>query len=303
MAKQKESDKKQVDNYKKDSEAPLPKGRLLAIGGKEDKGEEDGRKKEQTTNKEFESEEILKFFVSQLKGDKPTIAVIPTASNIPDEMGKDYVKLFKDLGIENVEVLDIRDRADAADPRNCDIVEKATAIYFTGGDQLRLTSILGGTRVLQLMKKRYTYDDILIAGTSAGATALSTPMIYEVDTKGGYLKGDVRVTTGLEFLKNVAVDTHFIQRGRLVRMAQCITTNPGCIGVGLEEDTAAFITEGHNLEVIGSGLITIVDGMGLTKTNIYDISTGEVFSAHDLRVHLLAKGERYIFPTFEQLHA
>lgn len=297
MAKRKVS-----DHYKNKEEAPVPKGRLLAIGGKESKGDSDELKQIQENNIDFESEEILKFFVDHLRGKDPVVAVIPTASNIPEEMGKEYTRLLKKLGVKHVEVLDIRNREDAKEGRNCEVIERAAGIYFTGGDQLRLTSILGGTQMLQLMKERFTYDDILVAGTSAGATALSTPMIYEADTKGGYLKGDVRITTGLEFLKNVAVDTHFIERGRLVRMAQCVVTNPGCIGIGLEEDTAAFITEGREVQVVGSGLLTVVDGMGLTSTNIYDIATGEPFTARGLCVHLLSAGQQYTIPTFDELH-
>ena len=294
--------RKELEQQANKSEAPVPKGRLLAIGGKESKGGNEELKQEQATNVDFESEEILKYFVSALKGSNPSIAVLPTASNIPEEIGKEYTKLFQELGVSKVEVLDIRTREDARDPKNCEIIEKAAGIYFTGGDQLRLTSILGGTRLLQLMKERYTYDEILIAGTSAGATALSTPMIYEADTQGGFLKGDVRITTGLEFLKNVAIDTHFIMRGRIVRMAQCIVTNPGCIGIGLEEDTAICISGGRELEVLGSGLVTIVDGMGISKTNIYEIGTGAPFSVRDLSIHLLCPGEKYRIPTFEELH-
>ncbi|MFD2512458.1 cyanophycinase [Pontibacter locisalis] len=294
--------KKKVSNkHKGHQEAPIPKGRLLAIGGHESKGEGD-KNKEQERNKEFESEEILKFFVSKLSGEKPMVVVIPTASNIPEEMAKDYVKVLKELGVEKVEVLDIRNREEAKDPKNLKVVERASGFFFTGGNQLRLTSILGGTDMLQLMRERYTYEDILIAGTSAGAVALSTPMIYEVMTHGGFIKGDVRVTTGLEFMKDVAIDTHFIQRGRMVRMAQCIVTNPGCIGIGLEEDTAAYVTEGREMLVIGSGLMTVVDGMDLTSTDIYKIGTGDPFSVRGLKVHLLAKDETYSVPTYDQLH-
>ncbi|MDX5438295.1 MAG: cyanophycinase [Pontibacter sp.] len=297
MAKRKVSER-----YKKEGEAPVPKGRLLAIGGHESKGGDESLKQEQKRNEDFESEEILKFFVSQLRGNNPTIALIPTASNIPDAMVKEYKKVFSGLGIEHVEVLDIRSRTDAEDKAYCEVVENAAAIYFSGGDQLRLTSVLGGTKILQLMKERFTYDDVLIAGTSAGATALSTPMIYEVKSHGAFLKGDVRVTTGLEFLKNVAVDTHFIERGRIVRIAQCIVTNPGCIGIGLEEDTAIYVTDGREVEVVGSGLVTVVDGLNISSTNIYEIDTGEPFSVRDLRVHLLAGGQKYTIPTFDQLH-
>ncbi len=279
----------------------MPKGRLLAIGGKEDKGEGD-LKDTQEKNVDFESEQILKFFIDKLPGTDPLVVLIPTASTVPEEIVKDYKAGFSRFGFNNLEVLDIRTRADAQDPAHLELIEKAGGIFFTGGDQLRLTAILGGTPVLELMKERYTYDDILIAGTSAGATAMSTPMIYEVMTHGGFLKGDVRITTGLEFLKNIAIDTHFIERGRIVRMAQAISTNPGCIGIGLEEDTAIYVLEGRELEVIGSGLITIVDGMRLTSTTIHEIGSGEPFSVRDLKVHLLACGERYSIKTYDQLH-
>jgi cyanophycinase len=152
------------------------------------------------------------------------------------------------------------------------------------------------------MKQRYTYDNIIVGGTSAGAAAMSTPMIYEGETQGGMIKGDVRITTGLEFLKDVAIDTHFISRGRIVRMSQAIATNPGCIGVGLEEDTAILVTEGRNLEILGNGLVTVVDGMDSTHTNIYEIGNGEPFTIRDLKIHLLGRGDHYQIPVFEQLH-
>ena len=294
--------KKVSDRHKNQQEAPVPKGRLLAIGGSEDKGKKE-LKEEQQRNINFEPEEILKFFISELRGKDPMVAIVPTASTIPVEVAEDYVNVFKAHGVKNVEVIDIRNRPDAKNQAYMDIVERAAGIIFPGGDQLRLTSILGGTAVLELMKERYTYDeDIIIAGTSAGATAMSTPMIYEGETKGGYIKGDVRITTGLEFLKNVAIDTHFIERGRIVRIAQCIATNPGCIGVGLEEDTAIYITEGKHFRVLGSGLLTVVDGMDITDTNIYEIGTGEAFTVRNMRVHLLSSGECYTIPTYDQLH-
>jgi cyanophycinase len=294
--------KKVSDRHKHHKEAPVPKGCLLAIGGREDKGNKE-LSEEQSKNTDFESEEILKYFVSTLKGKEPMIAVVPTASTEPEKLAQDYVKEFHKLGVKNVEVIDVRSREDAKKPEFLDIVERAAGIMFTGGDQLRLTSILGGTPVLQLMKERYTYDDgFIIAGTSAGATAMSTPMIFEGETQGGYIKGDVRITTGLEFLKNVAIDTHFIQRGRIVRVSQCIVTNPGCIGIGLEEDTAICVTKGGQIKVLGSGLVTIVDGLDITETNIYEIGTGEPFSVRNMRVHLLAEGDTYILPTYDQLH-
>ncbi|TXK49821.1 cyanophycinase [Pontibacter qinzhouensis] len=293
--------RKQVKTYNSQKEAPIPKGRLLAMGGAEDKGHAE-LKEEQNKNIDFISEEILKRFVAELRGDNPLVAIVPTASTVPDEIAKDYQAVFTELGVKNLEIIDIRARKDAYNETYCEILEQAAGIMFTGGDQLRLTSILGGTPALELMKERYTFQDIIIAGTSAGATAMSTPMIYEGETHGGYIKGDVRITTGLEFMKNVAIDTHFIARGRIVRMSQAISTNPGCIGIGLEEDTAILVTEGKEVEVLGSGLVTVVDGMGISYTNIYEIKTGEPFTVRDMRVHLLSRGERYTLPIYDQLH-
>lgn len=277
----------------------IPKGKLLAIGGKEDKGE--GQPDEKPENINFISEQVLKRFVAELRGDNPMVLVIPTASEIPEESSQDYVTLFKELGVTNVQVADIRNRPDANLPEYLEMIKNAAGIMFTGGDQLRLTAIFGGSDALQAMKERYIYSNIIIAGTSAGAAAMSTPMIYEGESQGGYIKGDVRMTTGLEFLKNVAIDTHFLTRGRIVRMTQAICTNPECIGIGLEEDTAILVTDGGKMEVVGSGLVTVVDGMGITESNIYEIENGQPFTAKGLRVHLLGNEDTYLIPAYERL--
>jgi cyanophycinase len=282
-------------------QCPEPKGLLLAIGGREDKGG-DNLNDVQKMNKNFISEEILKRFVDELKGENPLVAVVPTASTMPDEMIEDYQQIFSGLGITNIEIIDVRNRLGAMDPAFSDIAERAAGIMFTGGDQLRLTAMLGGTPLLRLMKERYTYDPVVIAGTSAGAAAMSTPMIYEGQSEAGYILGDVRITTGLEFLKDVSIDTHFIARGRVIRMAQAIAMNPGCVGVGLEEDTAALVTRGREFEVLGSGIVTVLDGMGMSETNVYEIGNGEPFTVRDFKLHLLSRGQKFQLPTQPQLH-
>jgi cyanophycinase len=277
----------------------VPKGKLLAIGGKEskEKGQPDGKER----NINFISEQILKRFVEELKGENPMIAVIPTASSIPEISARDYTTIFNKLGVHNIKIIDIRTRVDAKKPEYIEAIKEAAGIMFTGGDQLKLTAIYGGTDILQAMKERYAFSEVIIAGTSAGAAAMSTPMIYEGESEGGYIKGDVRITTGMEFLKNVAIDTHFLTRGRIVRMTQAIATNPECIGIGLEEDTAILVTEGGHVEVVGSGLVTVVDGMGITDTNIYAIQTGEPFTVKGLRVHLLGDMDKYFIPSYARL--
>ncbi len=283
-------------------ECPTPRGKLLAIGGSESKAQSPKPESNQVNNSNFESQQVLKRFCQELRGEDPMVAVFPVASSIPEEMGQDYREVFKRLGINRVEIVDIRNRQDADDPRYLEIVERAAGFMFTGGDQLRLTSILGGTRLMERLKERYTDDPIIIAGTSAGAAALSTPMIYTGQSDGGFKKGDVYITTGLEFMRDVAIDTHFIARGRIWRMAQAIATNPQCIGIGLEEDTAILFSEGNHLEVVGSGLIVVVDGKGMTQTNISEVDPGVPITIRDLKVHMLGKGDRYTLPIQDQQH-
>jgi cyanophycinase len=127
---------------------------------------------------------------------------------------------------------------------------------------------------------------------------MSTTMIYEGQSGGEFLKGQVRITTGLEFIRDVALDTHFIARGRMIRMAHMLATNPGCIGIGLEEDTGIVVKKGSEVEVIGSGLIVLMDARGCTTTNIHQIDTGEPVTLRNLKVDLLGKGERFALPEF-----
>ena len=245
---------------------------------------------------------ILRRVVKEV-GDKGYILVLPIASEEPDEAAQDYVKVFTDLGCPRVEVLDIRTREEVDSENSLRLLNEAGGVMFTGGDQLRLTVLLGGTAFQRRLKERYTHEPFVIAGTSAGAAAMSTPMIYQGRNNAGMLKDEIHITTGLEFLHNVAIDTHFVARGRIVRMAQIIATNPSCIGLGLEEDTAVVVTKGRELEVIGSGLVVVLDGMSVTQTNIHEVEPGKPFSIRDLHMHLLSGGERYTLPIMEQLHA
>jgi cyanophycinase len=275
------------------SHSPIPKGRLMAIGGHEQRQTPDQSSSSQEQSADF----ILQRFVDELPS-RRTVVVIPTASEEPDEAAQDYIDVFTSLGIENVEVLNIQDREQANSDESLAIIDRADGVMFTGGDQLRLTALLGGTAVLKRLSERYLHEPIVIAGTSAGAAAMSTPMIYQGRNDAGFLKDEIHITTGLQLLRDVAIDTHFIKRGRIVRMAQIIATNPGCIGLGLEEDTAVLVTKGRELEVIGNGIVVLLDGHECTGNTIYEIQPGEVFSVRDLRLHLLAKGQRYTLPGF-----
>ncbi|MBF9141764.1 cyanophycinase [Hymenobacter properus] len=284
---------------KKEAESTClpPKGILIAIGGHEDKSPAPGTDPEA----EYAPDSILRRFVSEV-GPNKNILIVPIASEEPKAAAKDYLDLFNSLEAGKVDVLDLQNREQAHSEEALRQLEEADGFMFTGGDQLRLTALLGGTPWLRRLKERFTHEEIVIAGTSAGAAAMSTPMIYQGRDNQGMLKDEIHVTTGLQFVHDVAIDTHFVARGRIIRMAQIIATNPGCIGLGLEEDTAVVIRDGRELEVIGSGVVTVVDGQDCTDTNIHRIKSGEAITIRDLRVHILSCGEFYTLPVQEDMH-
>lgn len=264
---------------------PAPNGTLLIIGGKEDKGEVD--------KKNAIHLEVLTAFIKLTGKDDPVIEVITTASKVEKELFEDYVKVFEELKVSNVGQIHHKERKEVLEEDLTGRVKKADAFFFTGGDQLKLTSLYGGTSFLANLKERYISDKIVIGGTSAGAMAMSTPMIYAGSKDVQQIAGEIKITTGLEFLKDVCVDTHFVDRSRFVRMAQVIATNPTSIGIGIEEDTAIIVHEGAKAEVIGNGIITVIEGFNISTTNITDYGEDAPVSISDLRVHLLGKGAFY----------
>ncbi len=276
----------------------VPNGVLVIIGGHEDKGGKQDKKVQET----HRSEEILSAFI-QLTGKKePVIEVITSGSAEGAESFKDYEKAFAKLGAKEIGHIHHDHRADALGTALNDRIQKADCVYFSGGDQLKLSSIYGGTDFLLKLKDRYINDKLVLAGTSAGAMAFSTPMIFAGNQEVQQLAGEVRITTGLEFLKDVCIDTHFVDRSRFVRMAQVIATNPGCIGIGIEEDTAIIVREGVEAEVIGSGVIIVIEGFNITDSNILKFGSGESIYIHNLNVSLLSKGNHYKIPRHNPPH-
>lgn len=159
---------------------------------------------------------------------------------------------------------------------------------------MRLTATFGGTDFLRILLDRYSKEEFVIAGTSAGAMAMSNTMIYEGNATRAHLKGEVKITTGLGFIDDVIIDSHFEKRGRFGRLAQAVATNPSCIGIGLGEDTGMLITEGNKMEAIGSGLVIIIDGHEIRHSNIADIPYGNPISIENLKVHFCEKGNGYV---------
>ena len=274
----------------------IPKGKLVIIGGAVDLGSS------LNYNENISHPHYIKFFeqgilrrvmVESAKAENSVVEVITTASQIPDIVGTEYIKSFNQLQVNNVNVLDIRSRTDAARQEYLDRILKADVVMFTGGDQLRLSSIFGGTKFLQILKKRYHEDNFLIAGTSAGAAAASTNMIYRGSSSEALVKGEVQITAGLGFVDSVIVDTHFVQRGRIGRLFYAVASNPGMLGIGLGEDAGLLITEGNCLEAIGSGLTILVDGRYINETSIYEVEIGSPVSIDGLKVHVMSLFDRY----------
>lgn len=271
-----------------------PKGKLIAIGGSEDKGTDLEKGEIHRNNLNFFELGILRRVVEEAGGPSARIEVITTASMIPNEVGNNYLDAFGKIGCTNIGLMHIRNRQDTANKEYMDRIRSCDAVMFSGGNQLRLSVTDGGTEFLALLKKRYKEENFVIAGTSAGAMAMSQTMIYEGNATRAHLKGEVKMTTGLDFIDSVIIDSHFEKRGRFGRLAQSVATNPSCIGIGLGEDTGMLITEGNKMEAIGSGLVVIIDGHDILHSNIADIPDGNPISLENLKVHFCEKGNGYL---------
>ncbi|MEO8711705.1 MAG: cyanophycinase [Parafilimonas sp.] len=272
----------------------IPSGKLIAIGGAEDKGADTDLGQLHKNNLNFFELGILRRIVEETGGVKKRIEVVTTASMIPYQVGENYLNAFGKIGCVNVDIMHIRTREDLHQPEYLERLKKCDCIMLSGGNQMRLSATLGGTTFLKALRDRYWNENIVIAGTSAGAMAMSNTMIYEGNPFKAHLKGEVKITTGLRMIDNVIFDSHFEKRGRFVRLAQAVASNPGCIGIGLGEDTGMIITQGNRMEAIGSGLIIIIDGHEVVHTNIADIPEGNPMSIENLRVHFCARGNGYI---------
>ncbi len=273
-----------------------PKGKLVIIGGAVDMGSSISSQERvlQPDYLKFFDRGILKRIINEsAKREGSHVEVVTTASQIPELVGNEYIKAFSQLNVPHVNTMHIKSREDAVHKNYLDRIHKADIVIFTGGDQLRLSSIFGGTEFLQILKARYQKENFLLAGTSAGAAAASTHMIYKGQSNDALIKGEVQITAGLGFIDSVIIDTHFVQRGRIGRLLYAVASNPGILGIGLGEDAGLLITEGSMMEAIGSGLIILVDGKNMVETNIYDVELGSPVSIENLRLHVMSIYDRY----------
>lgn len=285
----------------KRNRCPVPLGVLLVIGGSENKGEDEAKRKQ--TPSDFERLQILKKFIALTEKEDPTIEIVTSASTEGVESFEDYRNAFEELKISNLGHIHHTSRGQVKeDDKLLERVDRADGIFFAGGDQLKYTSLYGGSAFLTRLKERYIYEKFVVAGTSAGAMALSTPMIYAGNSEVQELGGMIKVTTGLEFLKDVCIDTHFVHRGRFVRMAQVVVTNPTSIGVGIEEDTAIVVRNGLDVEVTGTGTIIIIEGHRISDSNIEEFTSEKPITIRDLNVHILSDKDKYKIPQSNPPH-
>lgn len=267
-----------------------PKGKLLIIGGAEDKGNEPPDIIEQM--KEFTRYEILTELLPNSKGQK--IEIVTTGSAFHEEVKKTYRKAFRRIGFNSLGFIAIKDRMGARRKNYLSKVQNAGAIFFTGGDQFRLSTILGGSPFVEAIRERYYNDaDFIVAGTSAGAMIMSEIMITGGGLTEALVFGNLNTASGLNFLPFSIIDTHFIRRGRFARLAHAVTMNPEQLGIGLGEDTALIIRNGTDAECRGSGMVVIVDGRYIKQTNIASVQPGELVFVENIKVHLLVKGCRF----------
>lgn len=264
------------------------KGILIPIGGNEDKGSgnHDGEL-------DFVTEGILSKVVQESGGLNASIVVIPTASSIPVEVGENYLSAFDLLGCTNVEILDIRSREDAENKEMLDKVKNANCIMFSGGDQSKIVDIIGNSEMHKLLKHRFQNEEVVIAGTSAGAMAMSSEMISGGSSSEALLKGSVRMRDGMQFIPGLIIDSHFIQRGRFGRLAEAVAKYPQLLGVGLAEDTGMIIKNCNNFTIIGSGMVIIFDPSSLTHNNVEILPKGTPMTMANLTVHVLANGDTF----------
>lgn len=252
------------------------RGFLIPIGGAEEK---------------LHNPEILDRFVDICGGKKARIAIIPTASEL-DDTGRNYEKLFRKLGIRHARVLQAITRDDCSSQEFLDYVDRSDGVFMTGGNQLRLSTTLGGTPLAQKIRRRNAHG-MHVAGTSAGAAFMAEHMIAG-GIEGATPHPDmVTLAPGLGLTNKFIIDQHFRQRDRLGRLLTALAYNPFAIGIGLDEDTAAFIRPGDDLEVIGSGGITIIDPSDISYSSMDLARRGDPVSLIDVKLHILISGGRF----------
>lgn len=271
-----------------------PKGKLLVIGGGQDlSGDADPLTDE---NDDFKRLEILKELIPKKTSHRRKyIEVITTASTEPGGINKQYLKAFKSLGFSKVGFIFVGSALESNNLKFVKRIKKAHAVLFSGGNQFRLSTILGNTDILAAIRQRYMEDsEFIVAGSSAGAMAFSEIMILGGTIDETILNTPLDISTGFGFISQCVIDTHLMHRGRFGRLSHTVVANPGILGLGISEKAALLIKKGNNAVCIGSGVVIIIDGSDVEYTNIFIAEEDEALCVENLKVHILSNGNSYL---------
>lgn len=252
-------------------------GNLIIIGGAEDK---EGKK------------EILNKVCSCINKESDILLVATVATEYPKEAAEKYKKAFREIGVKHIEILDISKRMDAYKKENVSLIKKAALIFFTGGDQLKITSLLGGSPIYTALKET-SIKGTYIVGTSAGASVMSDTMIVDGNSEEAPRKCTLEMSPGIGLIKNVILDQHFDQRGRIGRLLTGVAQNPEVLGIGIDENTAIVVNKEGEILVIGEGAVYFIDGSEISYTNVSEQNSEEVLSMYNVKLHILKNGNRF----------
>ncbi len=252
-------------------------GKLIIIGGAEDKKGD---------------KEILKRVAKYIDPKNEKLIIATIATQYPEKSYENYKNIFSNLGVENIDKLDISNREEAFKKENIELINDANLLFFTGGDQLRITSMIGGTPVYDAIKN-LCINGGLIAGTSAGASVMSDTMIVEGEDDESPHKCTLKMSPGLGLVNNIIIDQHFAQRGRIGRLLTAIAQNPEVLGIGIDEDTAIVVSDKGTAEVIGSGAVYFIDGSSISYSNVSEQYSDEILSMFNVKIHVLKEGNRF----------
>ncbi len=258
------------------------KGTLIIVGGREDK-----------------SGDMIILSEIARRGKNGKLVLATVASDVADEVWADYERIFKDLGVREIVHLDINSPEEARMPEKLDVLEGASVVYFTGGDQLKITTRIGGTPVADRIHEIYRTGGT-IAGTSAGASVMSSTMLIGGEGDESHKIGNWMMAPGLGLTNKMIVDQHFAQRGRIGRLLGAVALNPGFLGVGIDEDTSIIVSD-DQFEVIGTNAVYVVDGREVKQTNITEAPKDSIMTIYGVRLHILAHSDVFDFTSRQPL--
>jgi cyanophycinase len=269
-------------------------GKVILIGGNVEKGLKAIIKGTSLRALKKPEPKILKKILSVMKGKNSNVEIITSASKIPNKIGKDYTSALQALGCKNVSLMHFVNRRHADKKEFIERIQSCDGIILTGGDQVLLCKTLLKTKLLQAIKKRFDSDpDFLVAGTSAGAMALADVMIADGNPSEALSKGYIEFSKGLGIIKDVIVDTHFVQRGRFGRLIEATATYPSHLGIGLGENTGVVFQKPEMVETIGSNLVVLIDASRLSYNNIARIRKDDEICVQDMKLHILPKHHKF----------